>query len=43
LPELRGDITGLRGDCSGLTGDIDACELSDADRKKGVKIEDLIA
>jgi len=48
---LRGDVSGLRGDVTGLSGDVpprqygnvDDCELTDRERKAGVKISDLIA
>ena len=39
---LRGNCTGLTGDCSGLWGNLDDAELTGADRKTGVKIDDLI-
>jgi len=39
---LTGDISGLRGDISGLTGDIDLCEITETERKKGIRIEELI-
>jgi hypothetical protein len=49
LTGLRGDVTGLsgnvnglRGDVSGLSGDVSDCEITDSERKNGVKIEDLI-
>ena len=39
---LYGDCSGLVGDCSGLRGDLDKCEISDAERSKGIFIGDLI-
>ena len=39
---LWGDCSGLSGDCSGLWGNLDACEITDDERKTGVKIKDLI-
>jgi aggrecan 1 len=39
---LSGNVTGLRGDVSGLSGDVNDCEITDSERKNGVKIEDLI-
>ena len=39
---LSGDCSGLRGDCTGLRGDLNACELSEEERKQGVHIADLI-
>ena len=41
--DLRGDCSGLRGDCSGLWGDLDACEITDAERRAGIDIERLVA
>ena len=35
---LRGNCTYLRGDCTGLSGDIDACGITDDERKAGVDI-----
>jgi len=40
---LTGDVSGLRGYVSGLRGDVDDCQLSDADRKAGVNISDLVS
>mgnify|MGYP001607139993 CR=1 FL=1 len=40
--ELSGDVSGLSGDVSELNGNIDFCELSDNDRKRGIRIEALI-
>ena len=34
-PDVRGDLTGVRGD-------LDACELTDAERERGVHISELI-
>ena len=39
---LRGNVTGLRGNVNGLRGDVNDCEITDSERKNGVKIEDLI-
>lgn len=39
---LVGDWSRLRGDCSGLSRDLDAYELTEEDRKKGVDIRDLV-
>lgn len=39
---LRGNCTGLRGNCSGLSGDIDAAEISDAERKAGIDIKQIL-
>ena len=40
---LSGDCSGLSGDCSRLSGDLDACEITDAERKGGVEITALAA
>ena len=46
---LRGDCSGLWNNCSGLSGDctgvegnLDACEITDEERKNGININDLI-
>ena len=42
--DLCGDISGLSGDISAdLYGDIDDCNISAADRKNGININDLIS
>jgi hypothetical protein len=35
-------VSGLRGNVNGLSGDVNDCEITDSERKNGVKIEDLI-
>ena len=40
---LRGNCSGLRGDCSGLRGDFDECQLTPEERKKGVRVTELVA
>lgn len=40
--ELRGNCSGLKGDCSGFRGDLDECEITDEDRKNGIRLEDLL-
>jgi len=37
-----GDLSGISGDLTGIRGNIDECEITLKDRKKGIKIEDLI-
>ena len=39
---LSGNVSGLSGDVSGLRGNVNECEITDSERKNGVKIEDLI-
>ena len=40
--DIRGDESGISGDVSRISGDIDDCEISDEERKRGIKIEELI-
>ena len=42
LTGIRGNLTGIRGDLTGISGDLDDCDISDADRKKGINIDDLL-
>ena len=42
LSEVRGDLSGVTGTLTGVTGNLDACELTDEDRKRGVDISELI-
>lgn len=39
---VRGNLSGVSGNLSDVWGDLDACELTDADRKRGVHISELI-
>ena len=39
---ISGNVTGISGDVTGISGDVDECELTSENRKKGVKINDLI-
>ena len=39
---LTGHLTGLRGDVTGMWGNVDACALTNADRKAGVDIAALV-
>ena len=39
---LSGDCTGLSGYCTSLSGDLDMCEVSNEERKKGMKITELV-
>ena len=48
-PRLYGDVSGLSGEVSGLSGEVsrlsgnlDACEITNEDREKGVDIKELI-
>ncbi len=40
---MSGSCSGLSGDCTGLSGDLDACELTDEERKAGIDIIDLVS
>jgi hypothetical protein len=42
LSGIRGNLSGISGDLSGISGDVDDCEITDTEREKGIKIEDLI-
>ena len=42
LSEVRGNLSGVWGDLTGVSGNLDACELTDEDRKRGVDISELI-
>ncbi|HUX00606.1 MAG TPA: hypothetical protein VMY35_06445 [Phycisphaerae bacterium] len=39
---VRGDLSGVRGDLNGVWGDVDDCKLTNADRRIGVEITELI-
>ena len=39
---LSGHVTGLSGDVTGLSGDVTDCEISDAEREKGVDVAELV-
>ena len=41
-PGLSGNCTGLWGDCTGLSGDLDECEITDEERNKGIRLEELV-
>ena len=42
VSDIRGDVSGIRGDVNGITGNIDMCEITEEERKEGIKIEDLL-
>ena len=42
VSHLSGDVTGLSGYVSGIYGDVDACEITNEERERGVDIKDLI-
>ena len=39
---ISGNVSYISGDVSGLSGNIDLCEITEEERQKGIKIEDLI-
>ena len=39
---IRGDVSDIRGNVSGIRGNLDDCEITDADREKGININDLV-
>ena len=42
LSGLSGNLSGLYGDCSHIVGNLDCCEITDKERKKGIKIGILV-
>ena len=42
LSGIRGDLSDISGNLSGIRGDINDCQITDEERKAGIKIEDLI-
>jgi len=42
LSGVRGNLSGVKGNLSGVKGNLDDCEITDEERIKGIKIEDLI-
>jgi len=42
VSDLSGYVSGLSGCVSGLSGDIDACDISDEERQKGVSVSELV-
>ena len=39
---LRGNCTGLIGHCTGLFGDLDKCGITEAERREGFSISELV-
>ena len=39
---IKGDVSGIWGDVSGIKGNVDLCEITEEERKIGIRIEDLI-
>ena len=39
---ISGNVSGIRGNVSGISGNVDDCEITEEDRKKGIKISELI-
>ncbi len=42
LTEVSGSLTGVWGDLTTVSGNLDDCEITKADREKGVDIDDLV-
>ena len=42
LTGIRGNLSGITGDLTGISGDIDDAGLTDYDRKRGVRVDDLV-
>ena len=42
LSDVSGDLSDVWGDLSNVSGNISDCEITDDDRKNGIKVEDLI-
>ena len=42
LTDIRGDLSGITGNLSGISGDIDDAGLTDDDRERGVRVDDLL-
>lgn len=43
LTDIWGDLSGVRGNLSGITGNLDDCEISEEDRRKGIKVRELVS
>ena len=39
---IRGDVSGIRGDVSEVHGDMNLCEITEKEKKEGIKIDKLI-
>ena len=39
---LSGNVSGLSGNADGIKGNINECEITDEERAKGIRIEDLV-
>jgi len=42
VTRISGNVTGISGNVSGISGNLDLCEITDAERKVGIDINDLI-
>ena len=42
LSGITGTASGITGDLTGITGNFDDCNITDADRKRGVHIDVLV-
>ena len=39
---ISGDVSGISGDVSEVSGDIDLCRITEEERERGIKIEELV-
>jgi len=42
LTNVSGNLTCVYGDLSDISGDLDACEITEEDRERGIKIDELV-
>ncbi len=42
LNDVSGDLTGVYGDLNGVSGNLNDAEITDDERKNGVRVSDLI-
>jgi len=40
--DIYGDVSGISGNVSGISGNVDGCEITNAEREKGIDIVELI-
>jgi hypothetical protein len=39
---ICGNVSDIRGNITGISGNLDACEITEEERKEGVYIKDLV-
>ena len=42
VSRISGNVSGISGDATNVTGNIEDCEITEEERKKGVRLNDLI-